>query len=150
MRIEIVKTIFEMKLTYFFYLISLNVVLCTNENYDDKQIIIMLNQYFEDSSTDKLLGNHIFTDNSKNIFQIEVQTDIASFNDSMVNGFMVINKLSNMAKTDFTQAIVIIHFRTDSLPVIAKSDLNCSKKFFIEETQNEMQWRENCLSIQKL
>ena len=139
-----------MKLTCFFYLISLNVVLCKNENYDDKQIIIMLNQYFEDSSTDKLLGNHIFTDNSKNIFQIEVQTDIASFNDSMVNGFMVINKLSNMAKTDFTQAIVIIHFRTDSLPVIAKSDLNCSKKFFIEKTQNEMQWRENCLSIQTL
>ena len=150
MRIEIVKTIFRMKLTCFFYLISLNVVLCKNENYDDKQIIIMLNQYFEDSSTDKLLGNHIFTDNSKNIFQIEVQTDIASFNDSMVNGFMVINKLSNMAKTDFMQAIIIIHFITDSLPVIAKSDLNCSKKFFIEETQNEMQWRENCLSIQKL
>ena len=150
MRIEIVKTIFKMKLTCFFYLISLHVVLCKNENYDDKQIIIMLNQYFEDSSTDKLLGNHIFTDNSKNIFQIEVQTDIASFNDSMVNGFMVINKLSNMAKTDFMQAIIIIHFRTESLPVIAKSDLNCSKKFFIEETQNEMQWRENCLSIQKL
>jgi len=149
-RIEIVKTIFKMKLTYFFYLISLNVVLCTNENYDDKQIIIMLNQYFEDSSTDKLLGNHIFADNGKNIFQIEIQTDIANFNDSMVNGFMVINKLSNMAKTDFMQAIIIIHFITDSLPVIAKSDLNCSKKFFIEETQNEMQWRENCLSIQKL
>ena len=68
----------------------------------------------------------------------------------MVNGFMVINKLSNMAKTDFMQAIIIIHFITDSLPVIAKSDLNCSKKFFVEETQNEMQWRENCLSIQKL
>ena len=150
MRIEIVKTIFRMKLTCFFYLISLNVVLCKNENYDDKQIIIMLKQYFEDSSTDKLLGNHIFTDNSKNIFQIEVQTDIASFNDSMVNGFMVINKLSNMAKTDFMQAIIIIHFRTESLPVIAKSDLNCSKKFFIEKTQNEMQWRENCLSIQTL
>ena len=150
MRIEIVKTIFKMKLTYFFYLISLNVVLCTNENYDDKQIIIMLNQYFDNSPTDKLLGNHIFTDKSNNIFQIEIQTDITSFNNSMVNGFMVINKLSNMAKTNFTQAIIIIHFKTDSLPVIAKSDLNCSKKFFIEKTQNEMQWRENCISIQNL
>ena len=150
MRIEIIKTIFKMKLAWFFYLISLNVVLCKNENYDDEQIIIMLNQYFDNSPTDKLLGNHIFTDKSNNIFQIEIQTDITSFNNSMVNGFMVINKLSNMAKTNFTQAIIIIHFKTDSLPVIAKSDLNCSKKFFIEKTQNEMQWRENCISIQNL
>ena len=150
MRIEIVKTIFKMKLACFFYLISLNVVLCKNKNYDDKQIIILLNQYFEDSSTDKLLGNHIFADNSKNIFQIEIQTDIASFNNSMINGFLVINKLSNMAKTNFTHAIIIFHFKTDYLPVIAKSELNCSKKFFIEKTQNEVQWRKNCLSIQSL
>ena len=110
----------------------------------------MLNQYFEDSSDDQLLGNHIFTDNSENIFQIEVQTNITNFNISLTRAFSVISTLANASKTNFTRAIVIFHFETNKLPIIAKSDLKCSRRFFIDKTENEMQWRKKCLSIQNL
>ena len=64
-----------MKLAWVFFIFSLNIVLCKNKIYSDEQIVIMLNQYFENSSNDKLLGNHIFIDENENIFQIEVQTN---------------------------------------------------------------------------
>ena len=137
-----------MKLAWVYFIFSLSVVLCKNRNYSDEQIIIMLNQYFEDSSGDQLLGNHIFTDNSENIIQVEIQTNISNFNTSLTKAFAVVSTLTNVAKTNFTQAIVIFHFGTNKLPIIAKSDLNCSRKFFIEQTQNEVQWRKKCLSIQ--
>ena len=137
-----------MKLSWIFFIFSLSVVLCKNKNYSNEQIIIMLNQHFEDSSYDQLLGNHIFTDGSENIFQVEVQTNVTNFNISLTKAFSVISALTNAAKTDFTQAIVIFHFKGIKLPIIAKSDLNCSKKFFIDKTENEVQWRKKCLSIQ--
>ena len=137
-----------MKLAWFFFIFNLNIAFCKITNYSDEQIIIMLNQYFEDSSGDQLLGNHIFTDNSENIIQVEIQTNISNFNTSLTKAFAVVSTLTNVAKTNFTQAIVIFHFGTNKLPIIAKSDLNCSRKFFIEQTQNEVQWRKKCLSIQ--
>ena len=137
-----------MKLAWVFFIFNLSVALCKNKNYSDEQIIIMLNQYFEDSSDDQLLGNHIFTNRSENIFQIEVQTNVTNFNISLTRAFSVISTLTNAAKTNFTQAIVIFHFKANKLPIIAKSDLNCSRKFFIDKTENEIQWRKKCLSIQ--
>jgi len=41
-----------------------------------------------------------------------------------------------------------LNFKNNKLPIIAKAKLDCSKKFFIKKTQNETQWRKNCLSIQ--
>ena len=137
-----------MRLAWVFFIFSLSVVLCKNTNYSDDHIIIMLNQHFEDSSSDQLLGSHIFTNASENIFQIEVQTNIADFNISLIKAFSVISALTNATKTNFTQAIVIFHFKGDKLPIVAKSDLNCSRKFFIDKTENEVQWRKKCLSIQ--
>ena len=137
-----------MKLAWFFFIFSLNIAFCKITNYSDEQIVIMLNQYFEDSSGDQLLGNHIFTDDSENIIQVEIETNISNFNTSLTKAFAVVSTLTNVAKTNFTQAIVIFHFGTNKLPIIVKSDLNCSRKFFIEQTQNEVQWRKKCLSIQ--
>ncbi len=137
-----------MKLTWVFFIFSLNIVLCIDESYGTEQIIIMLNQHFEDSSDDQLLGNHIFTNGSEIIFQIEVQTNATNFNISLTKAFSVISTLTNAAKTNFTQAIVIFHFKGNKLPIIAKSSLNCSRKFFIDKTENELQWRKKCLSIQ--
>ena len=137
-----------MKLAWIFFAFSLSVAMCKNRNYSDEQIIIMLNQHFEDSSDDQLLGNHIFTNGSEIIFQIEVQTNATNFNISLTKAFSVISTLTNAAKTNFTQAIVIFHFKDDKLPIVAKSDLNCSRKFFIDKTENEVQWRKKCLSIQ--
>ena len=138
-----------MKTSYKIFLIILNISLCKGQNYGDKQIVLMLNQYYKNHPTSKLLGDHIFTNNENTVFQIEVQTNIEEFNSSMLDAFSVINKLSNIAKTNFTQAVVIFHFEPNNLPVIAKAELDCSKKFFIKKSQNEIQWRKNCLSIQK-
>ena len=137
-----------MKLAWVFFTLSLSVVLCKNRNYSDEQIIIMLNQHFEDSSDDQLLGSHTFTNGNEKIFQIEVQTNVADFNISLIKAFSVISALTNAAKSNFAQAIVIFHFKGNKLPIIAKSDLNCSRKFFIDKTENEVQWRKKCLSIQ--
>ena len=137
-----------MRIAWPTFLIILNIPLCGVKSYGDEQIIIMLNQYYQDLSNSKLLGNHIFTNKQDIIFQIEVQTNIEDFNASILDAFSVINKLSTLATTDFTEAIVILHFETNNLPIIAKAELDCSKKFFIKKTQNENQWRKNCLSIQ--
>ena len=137
-----------MKLAWVFFTFSLSVALCKNRNYSDEQIIIMLNQHFEYSSDDQLLGSHIFANDSENIFQIELQTNVTNFNISLTRAFSAISTLTNAAKTNFTQAIVIFHFKGDKLPIIAKSDLSCSRKFFIDKNENEGQWRKKCLSIQ--
>ena len=137
-----------MKIAWSTFLIILNIPFCGVKSYGDEQIIVMLNQYYQGLSKSKLLGNHIFTNKQDTIFQIEVQTNIKDFNASMLDAFYVINKLSSLAITDFTEAIVIFHFKTNNIPIIAKAELNCSEKFFIKKTQNESQWRKNCLSIQ--
>ena len=137
-----------MKTAWLIFLIILNIPLCIGQSYGDRQIEIMLNQYYKDFLEYKLLGNHIFTNNNDIVFQIEVQTSIEDFNSSVLDAFAVINKLSNVAKTKFTQAVVIFHFDNNKLPIIAEAELHCSKKFFIKKTQNETQWRKNCLSIQ--
>ena len=137
-----------MKISWPLCLIALNISLCKDQGYGDEQIIIMLNQYYKDYSKVKLLGNHTFTNNSDIVFQIEVEANVKDFNSSMLDSFSVINKLSDLSKTNFTQAVVIFHFKSNKLPIIAKAKLDCSKKFFIKKTQNETQWRKKCLSIQ--
>ena len=109
----------------------------------------MLNQYFEDSSDDQLLGNYIFADNGENVFQIEVQTNIINFSISLTRAFSVISALTDVAKTNFTRAIVIFHLG-NKLPIIAKSDLNCSRKFFIEQTQMKYNGEKNAFLFKLL
>ena len=138
-----------MKINWFILLIIFHISFCRAMTFGDKQIIIMLNQYFEKSTSTQLLGHHFFSDKNDTVFQIEIETETENFNIAMVDAFRVINKLSNIAKTKFTQSIVIVHFRTNNLPIIAKSELGCSKDFFIFKTHNEALWRQNCLSIQK-
>ena len=122
---------------------------CKANTFGDKQIIIMLNQYYEKLNSSQLLGHHFYIDNNDNVFQIEIETETENFHIAMVDAFRVINKLSNIAKTNFTQSIVILHFKSNNLPIVTKSGLNCSKDFFIYKTSNEALWRKNCLSIQK-
>ena len=138
-----------MKINWFILLIIFQMLFGKEITFGDKQIIIMLNQYFEKSNSSQLLGHHFFKDKNDTIFQIEIESETENFNIVMVDAFRVINKLSNIAKTNFTQSIVILHFKTNNFPIIAKSELGCSKDFFIYKTHNEALWRQNCLSIQK-
>ena len=126
-----------MKISWPIYLIILNISLCKDQGYGNEQIIIMLNQYYKDYSAAKLLGNHTFTNNDNIVFQIEIEASIKDFNSSLLDAFAVINKLSILAKTNFTQAVVIFHFENKKLPIIAKAELKCSKKFFIKKLLHE-------------
>ncbi len=137
-----------MKIPWSIFLIVLNIPICKGQGYGDEQIVVMLNQYYKDYSKFKLLGSHTYNNDNDTIFQIEVETSVKDFNYSMLDAFAVINKLSNLAENNFTQAVVIFHFKSNTLPIIAKAKLNCSKKFFITKAQSETQWRKNCLSIQ--
>ena len=138
-----------MKVKLFFILFTLQFSICKATNYGDEQIIIMLNTYFKNSGEQSLLlGHHFYNNQNGTVFQIEIQTKIKNLNDEMIGAFLIINQLADIAKTSFTHSIVIIHFDTNFLPVIAKSELLCSKRYFIYKTQTEQQWRKNCLSIQ--
>ena len=80
-----------MKTNYKIFLVILNISLCKGQNYGDKQIVLMLNHYYKNYPTSKLLGNHIFANDENTVFQIEVQTNIEEFNSSMLDAFSVIN-----------------------------------------------------------
>ena len=42
----------------------------------------------------------------------------------------------------------VIHFNNNALPVIAESNLECSRFYFLDGKEDEAQWRKNCLTIQ--
>ncbi len=131
------------------FFITMQILFCRINDYGEKQITIMLNNYFKtEDSISILLGHHFYKEQEDMIFQIEIQTKIDKINNAMIDAFLVINKLSNISKIKFTQSIVIIHFEKNFLPVIAKSNLDCSKNYFINNSHTEAQWRKNCLSIQ--
>ena len=61
-------------------------------------------------------------------FSGQLQTNVTNFN-IFDKGISVISTLTNAAKTNFTQAIVIFHFKGNKLPIIAKSDLSALENF---------------------
>lgn len=135
--------------TIFFVIFILGAQASKISGYGEKQIANMLNNYFKSSnSISKLLGYHFYKENDQNIFQLEIKTEIKSVNSAMVDAFFIINKLANISKNKFTESIVIIHFGNNFLPVIAKSNIQCSKQYFIKESYDESQWRKHCLTIQ--
>ena len=81
------------------------------------------------------------------IFQLELEADSAKVNETLIYGFESISKFSNVSKTNFTHSILVIHFGDNILPIVAESDIECLKRFFIDESYSENQWRKNCLTI---
>ena len=133
-------------LIYFFLIGSMN---GESIKYNKSQIVkLMQNMFSEPNAKRKLLGYHFYKDNDNMIFQIEIETSPHLANNDMIFSFRVINKLADVSKNKFTHAVVVLHFKVNALPIIAKSELKCSKKFFSYETYNQAQWRKNCLSIQ--
>ena len=51
-----------MKINWLILLIIFHISFCKAITFGDKQIIIMLNQYFEKSNSSQLLGHHFFSD----------------------------------------------------------------------------------------
>ena len=134
---------------FIFHLLIIQIISGSNIKYGDEQITAMLKEYFlSNKSSPLLLGHQFYTDNDENIFQIELKTETQNVNSALLFGFKAINDIANVAKRDFTHSICVIHFNKITLPVIAESNLKCSRGYFIHNNDNEAQWRKNCLSIQ--
>ena len=116
--------------------------------YGEKQIVNILYEYFSSSkNAPALIGHQFFQDSDERVFQIDIKTDIEMVNEAIIFSFEGINKLASLSKVNYSHAIIIIHFNENALPAVAESNIPCSRKFFIEKTYNENQWRKYCLTI---
>ena len=134
---------------FFFQLLLIQIIAASDLRFGDEQIIVMLKEYFlSNKSAPLLMGHQFYTDKDETIFQIEIKTKTQDVNNTLLFGFKAINDIANVAKTKFTHSILVIHFNNIALPIIAESNLKCSKNYFIYSNDNEKQWRKNCLTIQ--
>ena len=119
-----------------------------NYKYGEKQIVNILYEYFNSSkNAPALIGHQFFQDSDERVFQIDIKTDIEMVYEAIIFSFEGINKIANLSKVNYSHAIIIIHFNENALPAVAESNIPCSRKFFIEKTYNENQWRKHCLTI---
>ena len=118
-------------------------------DFGNKTITAILEKRFTSPTTKhELLGYNFYEDKNETIFQIEILADINDINDVILFSFRSVSIIADISKVRFTHSIVIIHFINKSNPMIAKTDLDCSKEYFLELKKTESQWRNSCLSIQ--
>ena len=119
--------------------------------YEDKKITSMLKEYFNASKTNiVLLGRQFFEDEDRTVFQIDIECDIKDINNAILFSFEVVTILSRISVTSFTHSILIIHFNSNTIPIVAEANILCSEKFFVKKIYNENKWRKNCLIIKNL
>lgn len=118
-------------------------------DFGNKKIISILEEHFNNPKIEhELLGYNFYENKNEIIFQIEILTDKKNVTSAILFGFNAVSIIANNSKTSFTHSVMIIHFQNNLNPIIAKADLSCSKKYFLDGKQTESQWRKNCLSIQ--
>ena len=118
-------------------------------DFSNKTITAILEKRFTSPiTTHELLGYNFYEDKNETIFQIEILADIDDINDAILFSFRSISIIADISKTHFTHSVVVIHFINKSNPIIAKTDLDCSKEYFLELKKTESQWKNSCLSIQ--
>jgi len=126
----------------------LHLLFPSDATYNDKQVVMMLYEYFSSSkSTPALTGHRFYESSNEMIFQLELEADSAKVNEALIYGFESISKFSNISKTSFTHSILVIHFGDNILPIVAESDIECLKRLFVNASYSENQWRKNCLTI---
>ena len=134
---------------FIFYLLLIQNLISDPVKFGNDQIIIMLKEYFiSNKAAPLLMGHQFYSDRDKMIFQIEIKTSPENVNNALLFGFKAINDLADVSKINFTHSILVIHFNNNALPVIAESNLECSRFYFLDGKENEAQWRKNCLTIQ--
>jgi len=133
---------------FILHLLLLQIAIGNTPKFGDEQISVMLREYFTASKNSPILiGHQFYQTRDKKIIQIEIQLKATSANNAMIFGFKAMNRLANVAKTNFDLSILVMHFEDNIMPIIAESDILCSKDFFINKIGNENQWRKNCLTI---
>ena len=81
------------------------------------------------------------------VIQLEIESTVGNVNESLLFGFNAMSQIANVSKTTFTEAVLIMHFGDKTLPAVAKSQIDCSKEFFVDNSFNENKWRKDCLTI---
>ena len=116
--------------------------------FGDGQIAIMIEEYFHSSrEAPELMGHQFYASKYEQVIQIEIDTKEANVNDALLFGFKAMSQIANVAKTPFTQSVLVIHFGDHGMPVVASAFLDCSKEFFLDGTMKEDAWRKHCLII---
>ena len=129
-------------------LIFLQIIFGDSPKFGDEQIAIMMDEYFLTSKlAPALIGHRFYISRGETVLQIEIEPDIEYVNDALLFSFKAMSQIANISKTKFTQSILVMHFGDNYLPTVARTDLSCSKEFFIDSIINEDQWRKNCLTI---
>ena len=126
----------------------LQIIIAGANTYGNKQIVEMLGEYFSSfKDSPNLIGQRFYENSNEMVFQLEIETDSSRINKALLFGFDTISKFSDISKKKFTHSILIIHFNENILPVVAEANIDCSRKFFIDESYDENKWRKNCLTI---
>ena len=129
-------------------LIFIQIIFGDSPKFGEEQIAIMMNEYFLTSKlAPRLIGHRFYISRGETVIQIEIEPDIEYVNNALLFSFKAMSQLANISKTKFTQAVLVMHFGDNYLPTVAKTNLSCSKEFFIDSIINEDQWRKNCLTI---
>lgn len=129
-------------------LLILQIVFADSPKFGDTQITIMLKEYFHAAkNAPDLIGQRFYQNRGEMVIQLEIESTVGNVNESLLFGFNAISQIANVSKTTFTEAVLIMHFGDKALPAVAKSKIDCSKEFFVDNSFNENKWRKDCLTI---
>ncbi len=116
--------------------------------FGDEQLAIMIKEYFQSSlEAPDLMGYQFYLSKYEQVIQIEIDTKPEDVNNALLFSFKVMSQIANVAKTQFTQSVLIMHFGGHGLPIVASSLLDCSGQFFLDGKIKEDAWRKHCLII---
>ena len=128
--------------------IFLQILFSNTPKYDDAQISGMLKNYFlSTENAPTLIGQRFYLNRGEMTFQLEIESTIEDVNDALLFSFNAVSRFTNISKTIFTHSILVMHFGENAYPTIAKTEIECSKDFFVRGNIKEDRWRKNCLTI---
>ena len=121
-----------------------------NVQLNEDQLKTILLSYFSDVKMPNLLGHQFFKSKKGTAVQLDIEIVEENLNDTIYLCFETLNKLSKVSNEPFSQLLVILHFKSNDLPIVIKADNNCLDKFFNSTIVDKFDWKNNCLDIGNL
>ena len=121
-----------------------------NIQLNEDQLRSVLISYFSDIKMPNLLGHQFFKSKKGTAVQLDIEIIEENLNDTIYLCFETLNKLSKVSNEPFSQLFVILHFKSNDLPIVIKADNNCLDKFFNSTIVDKFDWKNNCLDIGNL
>ena len=121
-----------------------------NIQLNEDQLRSILMSYFSDIKMPNLLGHQFFKSKKGTAVQLDIEIVKENLNDTVYLCFETLNKLSRVSNKPFDQLFVILHFKSNDLPLVINADNNCLNKFFNSTIVDKSDWKNNCLDIGSL